>query len=62
MYLSVFSYLVIMDKVHFIIPQGFARRKYLDFFFPRFSWRKGGGRGLKFSQMFKFSDKFILTL
>ena len=32
MYLSVFSYLVIMDKVHFIIPQGFARRKYLDFF------------------------------
>ena len=31
MYLSMFPYPVIIDKVHFIISQCFARRKYLDF-------------------------------
>ena len=31
MYLSIFSHHVIINKVHFIVSQGFARRQYLDF-------------------------------
>ena len=44
--MSMFPHPVIMDKVHFIISQGFTRRKYLGFF-PRFRWIMGGGRGAK---------------
>ena len=57
MYLSVF---VIMEKVHFIISQGFARRKYHRFSFLDLGGESGEGGGEYVLKILIFLTSFFI--